>query len=53
MKLKIVDLIPYQNDLDERIFELHETDRPSTMQSRVLALLAEVEIGRASWWVRV
>lgn len=42
MKLKIVDLIPYQNDLDERIFELHETDRPSTMQSRVLALLAEV-----------
>jgi dimeric dUTPase (all-alpha-NTP-PPase superfamily) len=42
MKLKIADLIPYQSQLDERIFELHDTDRPTTMQSRLLALLVEV-----------
>lgn len=42
MKLKIEDLIPYQSELDERIFELHDTDRPTTMQSRLLALLVEV-----------
>ncbi len=42
MKLKINDLIPYQQQLDERIFILHQTDRPTTMQSRLLALLVEV-----------
>lgn len=42
MKLKIADLIPYQSQLDERIFELHDTDRPTTMQSRLLALLVEL-----------
>lgn len=42
MKLKITDLIPYQSQLDERIFELHDTDRPTTMQSRLLALLVEL-----------
>lgn len=42
MKLKINDLIPYQEVLDQRIFRLHHTDRPSTMQSRLLALLVEI-----------
>ena len=42
MKLRIDDLIPYQSELDERIFELHDTDRPTTMQSRLLALLVEM-----------
>jgi dimeric dUTPase (all-alpha-NTP-PPase superfamily) len=42
MKLKIADLIPYQQQLDQRIFDIHDTDRPSTMQSRLLALLVEL-----------
>jgi dimeric dUTPase (all-alpha-NTP-PPase superfamily) len=42
MKLKIKDLIPYQAQLDQRIFELHKTDRPTTMQARLLALLVEI-----------
>jgi len=42
MKLKIDDLIPYQQQLDQRIFEIHGTDRFSTMQARLLALLVEL-----------
>jgi dimeric dUTPase (all-alpha-NTP-PPase superfamily) len=42
MRLKIDDLIPYQQQLDQRIFDIHDTDRPATMQSRLLALLVEL-----------
>lgn len=42
MKLKIDDLYELQKELDERIFLLHEVDRPSTRIDRILALLVEV-----------
>lgn len=42
MKLKIDDLYELQQELDKRIFLLHEVDRPSTRIDRLLALLVEV-----------
>jgi len=42
MKLKIDDLYELQQELDNRIFLLHEVDRPSTRIDRTLALLVEV-----------
>lgn len=42
MLLKIDDLQEIQSDLDERIFELHETSRKETREDRVLALLVEL-----------
>lgn len=41
MKIRIDDLAGIQNDLDSRIFELHNTSRAQTRQDRILALLVE------------
>lgn len=42
MKLQIDDLQKIQNDLDSRIFELHNTSRKDTREDRLLALLVEL-----------
>ena len=42
MLLKIDDLQEIQEDLDSRIFELHETNRKETRDDRILALLVEL-----------
>lgn len=42
MLLKINDLQNIQEELDSRIFELHETSREKTREDRILALLVEL-----------
>lgn len=41
LKIQINDLQKIQNELDSRIFELHNTSRTKTRNDRVLALLVE------------
>jgi Uncharacterized protein conserved in bacteria len=42
MKLQVNDLYQYQEELDARIFLLHEVTRESTRRDRILALLVEL-----------
>lgn len=42
MELSIIDLYPLQEELDDRIFRLHQTDRMTTRNDRILALFVEV-----------
>lgn len=42
MELRIRDLALIQDELDRRIFELHQTTREKTRDDRILALLVEV-----------
>ncbi|CAM3670717.1 dUTP diphosphatase [Erysipelothrix urinaevulpis] len=42
MELKIDDLQKIQDQLDQRIFDLHKTSRSATREDRVLALLVEL-----------
>lgn len=41
MKVRIDDLVKIQNELDSRIFDLHNTSRDNTRNDRILALLVE------------
>ncbi len=41
MKIRIDDLQKIQNELDSRIFKLHNTSRADTRNDRILALLVE------------
>lgn len=42
MKLNLSELIPLQNELDERIMALHHEERKSTQLKRILALVVEI-----------
>jgi len=42
MKLNLTQLIPYQNELDERIMNQHHETRGNTQLKRVLALVVEI-----------
>lgn len=42
MKLNLTQLIPYQNELDERIMNQHHETRDNTQLKRVLALVVEI-----------
>ncbi len=42
MKLNLSELIPLQNELDERIMRLHHEYRQSTQLKRILALVVEI-----------
>lgn len=42
MKLNLTELIPLQNELDERIMDLHHEVRETTQLKRILALVVEI-----------